>query len=145
MKIKKSCERILPWISAHNNQKWFFLWKWIPTFLQILPRISAHYIILTFSRRYSYFFRNEKKNYVRGFYLKYLLISIRNNFFMKLNCDIFENFTSNICSSQWSHWNGFLESIATFSEIHSELCATILPGISTHYNFIFATFIPNIC
>ena len=60
----------------HYNQKWIFLWKWIATFLQILPRISAHFIhkILhsrnrtiielnthkCFSKCKVYFLRNDK-------------------------------------------------------------------------------------
>ena len=35
---------------------------------------------------------------MRKFYLEYLLIRIKNIFFTKMNCDIFANFTSNICS-----------------------------------------------
>ena len=54
-------------------RKFFFMKKWIPTFLHILPRIYAHYIFLTFFRRYSCIFRNEN---------------------IKI---IWEHFTSNMC------------------------------------------------
>ena len=68
-------------------------------FLHILPRVSDHYIFLTFSRRYSYFFRNENmKNICENFTSNICWLRLKIIFFMKMNSNIFANFTSNICS-----------------------------------------------
>ena len=61
-------------------------------FLHILPRVSDHYIFLTFSRRYSYFFRNEN---------------------MKNIC---ENFTSNICWLRFNYYILFLHILPRVSD-----------------------------
>ena len=87
-------------------------------FLHILPRISAHYIFLTFSRRYSYFFRNENiKIMCEDFTSNICWLRSKIFFLMKMNCDIFENFTSNICSLRENFWFLLSRRYNSFSEM----------------------------
>ena len=84
---------ILPRISADCDSIITFL------FLHVLPRVSNHYIFLTFSRRYSYFFRNENIKIMREDSTSNMCwLRSKIFLFMKINCDIFANFNSNICS-----------------------------------------------
>ena len=63
------------------------------------PRVSDHYILLTFFWRYIYFFRNENmKNICENLTSNICWLRLKIIFFMKMKCDIFANFTSNICS-----------------------------------------------
>ena len=65
---------------------------------------------------------------MRRFYLEYLLITIRNEFFMKLNSNIFANFTSNICSLHLHFCKKYFEYLLITSS-----CLHILPRIFDHY------------
>ena len=102
--------------------------NWTFSFLHILPRVSARYIFLTFSRRYTYFFRNENmKNICENFTSNICWLGLKMLFFMKMNCDIFANFTSNICSLLRHFCKFYLEYLLiTTTFLH------ILPRISAH-------------
>ena len=97
-------------------------------FLHILPRVSDHYIFLTFSRRYSYFFRNENmKNICENFTSNICWLRLKLIFFMKMNSNIFANFTPNICSLPLHFCIFYLEYLLiTITFLH------ILPRISAH-------------
>ena len=91
--------------------------------LHILPRVSVRYIFWTFSRRYTYFFRNENmKNICENFTSNICWLGLKILFFMKMNCDIYLE---------------YLLITTTFLQI--------LPRISAHYYDIFVNFASNIC
>ena len=141
------------------------------SFLNILPRVSARYIILTFSRRYTNFFRNENsKNICENFSSSICWLRLKILFLWKWIAtfshilprvfahyyDIFAYFTSNICSLLRHFCKFYLEYLlitADFCKFYLEyLLITssffhILPRISANYFYydIFANFILNIC
>ena len=98
--------------------------------LHILPRVSARYILLTFSRRYTHFFRNENiKNICENFSSSIYWLRLKILFFMKMNCDIFAYFTSSICSLLRHFCIFYLEYLLiTTTFLH------ILPRVSAHYS-----------
>ena len=60
---------------------------------------ELRHMFLTFSRRYSNFFRNENMKSICEYFASNICwLGLKILFFMKMNCDIFANFTSNICS-----------------------------------------------
>ena len=86
-------------------------------------------LILTFSRRYSYFFRNENNKIMwEDFTSSICWLRSKMIFFMKMNSNIFAYFTSSICSLRRHFCIFYLEYLLiTSAFLH------ILPRISAHF------------